>query len=385
MKDHPKLLMITTVPITVNAFLIPYACYFRGLGWQVDAMANGITKFDDLSIHFDRTLDAALSRNPLSVTHILKTAGAIRQIVRSECYDIVHVHTPVAAFVARFALRGRKRAPGTSVVYTAHGFHFFHGGGKIRNFMFRSLEKIAGPWTDRLIVINREDYETAKKYGIVPPDNLTYMPGIGLDFARYDASAVPRAEIRQIHDQLGIKGDDALFSMIAEFSPCKRHQDVLEALSASENHKIHVAFAGNGALFEKTKRLANALKLQNRVHFLDNVKDIRPLVCASRAVILPSSREGLPRSLMEAACLGVPIVGSDVRGVRDVVCPNRGLLYPVGDIFALRDAMQRIFDEPHPKTTPDPDWRIENLIRLHRELYEELLETTNSCKNTPDL
>jgi glycosyltransferase involved in cell wall biosynthesis len=162
--------------------------------------------------------------------------------------------------------------------------------------------------------------------------------------------------------------------MIAEFIPRKRHQDVVEALSASDNHKIHVAFAGGGPLFDKTKRLANALKLQNRIHFLDSVKDIRPLVCASRAVILPSSQEGLPRALMEAACLGIPIIGSDARGVRDVVCPNRGLLYPMGDIFALRDAMQRMFEEPHPRITPDPDWRIENLLQLHRELYEALLK-----------
>jgi glycosyltransferase involved in cell wall biosynthesis len=173
--------------------------------------------------------------------------------------------------------------------------------------------------------------------------------------------------------------------MIAEFIPRKRHQDVVEALSASDNHKIHVAFAGIGPLLEKTKHLTNALKLQNRVHFLDSVKDIRPLVCASRAVILPSSREGLPRSLMEAACLGIPIIGSDARGVRDVVCPNRGLLYPVGDIFALRDAMQRMFEEPHPRITPDPDWRIENLIRMHEEVYGELLEGAKFCEKAQNL
>lgn len=377
--------MITTVPYTLNAFLIPYACYFRGLGWKVDAMTNGVTKFDDLQIHFDKTFDAELSRNPLSSGNMLKAAGTVRKIVQSEGYDIVHAHTPVAAFVARFALREHKRAGGPSVVYTAHGFHFFQGGGKARNFLFRALEKIAGPWTDRLITINREDFEAARKYGIIGEQNLTYMPGIGLDFARYDSSAVSKTDIRQIHDQLGMKNDEALFSMIAEFTPGKRHQDVIEALSANDNHKIHVAFAGSGPLFEKTKHLANVLKLQNRVHFLDSVKDIRPLVCASRAVILPSSREGLPRSLMEAACLGTPIIGSDVRGVRDVVCPNRGLLYPVGDIFALRDAMQRMFEEPHPRITPDPAWRIENLIQLHRELYEELLKIASVCEKAPNL
>jgi glycosyltransferase involved in cell wall biosynthesis len=108
------------------------------------------------------------------------------------------------------------------------------------------------------------------------------------------------------------------------------------------------------------------------VHFLGNLKDVRPLIMASRAVLIPSEREGLSRAGMEAACLGVPIIGSDARGVKDVVQPNRGLLFPLGDTFALRDAMQQMIEVPYHHTVPDPKWRIENLIQLHHELYSAL-------------
>jgi glycosyltransferase involved in cell wall biosynthesis len=78
---------------------------------------------------------------------------------------------------------------------------------------------------------------------------------------------------------------------------------------------------------------------------------------------------------MEASCLGVPIIGSDARGVRDVVQPNRGLIYPVGDIFALRDAMQQMFEEPYHEVRPNIEWKIENLVDMHEKLYKELLES----------
>jgi glycosyltransferase involved in cell wall biosynthesis len=206
------------------------------------------------------------------------------------------------------------------------------------------------------------------------------MPGIGLDFSRYDALSVPKADVKQIHDQLGMKADDALFSMIAEFQPNKRHADAVNALAKMAHAGAHLAFAGDGPAKEPIQHMAKSLGLSKRVHFLGKLKDVCPLIMASRAVLIPSEREGLSRSGMEAACLGVPIIGSDARGVKDVVLPNRGLLFPLGDTFALRDAMQQMIEVPYQHTTPDPRWRIENLIRLHHEMYSALLhgeETEN--------
>jgi glycosyltransferase involved in cell wall biosynthesis len=131
------------------------------------------------------------------------------------------------------------------------------------------------------------------------------------------------------------------------------------------------------------QEFARSLGLSKKAHFMGRLKDVNPLILASKAVLIPSEREGLSRTGMEAVCLGVPIIGSDARGVRDVVQPGRGLLFPTGDIYALRDAMQQMIEEGHEEVTPDETWRIENLIRRHRELYEGLLapgETDAPCE-----
>ena len=66
---------------------------------------------------------------------------------------------------------------------------------------------------------------------------------------------------------------------------------------------------------EETRKLARALGVADRVHFLGHRPDIPALVRASVAVLLPSEREGLPRSVMEALSLGVPVVGTRIRGI----------------------------------------------------------------------
>ena len=369
-----KLLIATTVPVTIRAFLLPFADHFRQKGWTVDAMAADISSSEELAPHFDSLIDMPWSRSPLDLKN-LSLAPRIRGVASDGGYDIVHVHTPVASFVTRYALRKAawSGAGRPKVIYTAHGFHFHRGGSAHRNFIFRTLEKAAGRWTDHLVVINRDDYDASKRYGIVPEERLTLMPGIGLDFAKYNRAAVSEADINETRAKLGLKPNDVLFTMIAEFNPGKRHWDVLTALAAVGRTDIHLAFAGVGALFEEMRKMASGLALGERVHFLGHVNDIKPLILASSATIFSSEREGLSRAAMESVCLGVPVIGSDVRGISDVVKDSRGILYPVGDCPALRNAMTQIADTPYGAVTPDPAWRIENLIEIHDGLYEKIL------------
>lgn len=373
-----KILIATTVSSTIRAFLLPYADHLRDLGWQVDALSSGTEDDEDLARHFDSIYEAPWKRTPLSLSNY-SAMKLTASLVEESKYDIVHVHTPVAAFVAREALRhlretGRGTTGRPKIVYTAHGFHFYRGGSRRRNFVYRTLEKRAGRWTDRLIVINREDYAAASAYGLVPPEKLVYMPGIGLDFSRYDRSTVKREDILAARTEMGLKEDDILYVMMAEFNPGKRHADVIEALTATRDSKIHVAFAGTGLQMAKMQDLARAHGVYQRTHFLGFVKDPKPLLLASRAALIPSEREGLSRTAMEAACLRVPIIGSDARGVRDVVEHGRGTIYPVGNISSIRDAMLRFAEEPYRSVGPDPDWRIDTLIAMHDRLYGELLD-----------
>ena len=376
-----RLLLVATVARTLKAFLLPFAQHFRAAGWVVHAAASGISSSADCEQVFDRTWDIDWSRRPTDPRNFLNAVGQIRELLRKEDYDIVHVHTPVASFITRYALRRDRKAHGRpKVIYTAHGFHFYRGGPILRNFVFLALEWLAGRWTDYLVVINHEDEEAARRYRLLPPDRVLYMPGIGVDTRLYSPGAVDEDEIRRVRQEIDVSEKAPIFLMIGEFNPGKRHRDAVRALAMLGRPDVHLVFAGTGPLMGSIRKMADDLGLAKQVHFLGFRKDVPALIRASVATILPSEREGLPRSIMESLCLGVPAIGSNVRGIRDLLSDGAGLLIDVGRPDQLAGAMEWVLGHPAEARLMGERGReqmatydIRRIIALHEELYDRAL------------
>ena len=376
----PRLLLTSTIAATLRGFLLPIAAHFRGRGWQVDGLARGASTDAECIAGFDHAIDIDWSRSPFDVRNFLGTPRKIRDLVQRERYDIVHVHTPVAAFVTRFALKKMRAAGDIRVIYTAHGFHFHRGGPKVRGAVFRRLERIAGRWTDDLVVINREDEEAARRYGIC--DRVHYMPGIGVDTALWSPERVDPADVERLAQELRIPAGSPMFLMVAEFNPGKRHRDALHAFARCEVPNAILALAGEGPLLDETQRLAASLGVADRVRFLGYRRDIPVLMRLARATVLPSEREGLPRSLMESLSLGVPAIGTDIRGIADLLAHGGGLLVPLGDPTALAAAFRRLAENPDEARILGERGRlamagydIHAILRLHESLYDEALRS----------
>lgn len=375
-----KLLQVTTVPLTLRAFLLPIPRHFRAKGWQVDAMASGIADCPECKEAFDAVHEVRWTRNPLNLRPLNAAVRQVRAVVQQGEYDLVHVHTPVAAFVARFALRKMRLSGKPKLLYTAHGFHFHSGGHPLKNGLFRRLEKIAGRWTDMLIVINREDERAALCHHLVPPERLRYLPGVGIDTAQYDPEQVASEQVQAVRAELGLQPEERLFLMVAEFNPGKRHADALHAFHRLNRAGTHLAFAGQGRTLKTMMRLAASLSLGGRVHFLGFRRDVPVLLRASVASLLPSEREGLPRSVMESLSLQVPVIGADIRGVRDLLSDGSGWLHPVGDVHRIAEAMAHVLDHPEEAFQKGlrgrekmKEYDLQRILHLHETIYEELL------------
>jgi glycosyltransferase involved in cell wall biosynthesis len=375
-----KLLMVTTIPGTLRSFLLPFAAHFRRLGWQVDAMACGVSTSIECQQGFDRVWDVEWSRNPLDPRNLLAAPSVIREIVERERYDLVHVHTPVAAFVTRYALKDLRARIGTKVIYTAHGFHFCSGGQPIKNAVFIAVEKLAAKWTDRLVTINQEDKAAVERYGLLPAEQAYYMPGIGVDLTYYDPAMVTDDRVAALDRELGIDRQTPLLLCVAEFTPNKRHQDIIAAVAKLGRSDVHLALAGSGPQMEPMQKLAAELGVSERVHFLGNRSDIPVLMRAASAKLLVSAREGLPRSVMEALALGLPTIGTKTRGTQDLLADGCGLLVDVGDVAGLAGAITEILDRPELSRSLSQRGRerigafaVEVIIDLHEKLYAEAL------------
>ena len=372
--------MVTTLPCTLTSFLLPFSAYFRSIGWQVDAMSYEISRDPKCVQGFDHVWDVEWSRNPLDPRNLWKTPGKIQEIVLREKYDIIHVHTPVAAFVTRYALKGLRDRLNCKIIYTAHGFHFFKGGNFAKNTAFIKLEKLAGNWTDYLVTINHEDKVAALDYELVALNRTHYMPGIGVDLKYYNRDTVPDAAVASVRQELGLGTETPLLLSVAEFTARKHHVDAIAAFAQLARRDVHLALAGTGPLMAKMKELATKLGVIDRIHFLGNRSDIPVLMKAACANILVSAQEGLPRCVLESLALEVPTIGTKIRGTQDLLEGGCGLLVDVGDVAGLADAMTWVLDRPQAATKMAKlgyerisTYDLEVVIQLHEQLYSEAL------------
>ncbi len=376
----PRLLLVATVAGTVSGFLSPFGDYFRNIGWRVDAAARDITSDPECRAHFDGLWDITWSRDPWDPAN-LKAAKHLQHVVHENEYDIVHVHTPIASFVTRLALRGARRKGMIRIVYTAHGFHCHPAGGRLANFGFHSLERLAGSQTDVLVVINHEDERLARRSGLAGDGRIVYMPGIGVDLDYYSRDRVRSDAVASVRSHLALSSSDSLFLMIAGFQPGKRHVDAVRALRIMADPQAHLAFAGVGPEMKSVQALVERLGLGSSVRFLGNRDDVPTLLAASSGLLLPSVREGLPRSVLEAMAMRVPVVGTRIRGIDELLGDRAGFLVEVGDVKAMSAAMRSIVQDPekalaiaeraHRKVRR---YALSRIISLHHELYAGLLE-----------
>jgi glycosyltransferase involved in cell wall biosynthesis len=375
-----SLLVVATVSITIRNFLIPYARHFRELGWRVDAAARDASSDPAIRDAFDHVYELPLSRSILDLGGLWRGERAISRIVESQP-DIVHVHTPIAGFVTRLAIRRMPEKRRPAVVYTTHGFHFHQSGFAATNAVFLVAETVAGRWSDRLVVVNDQDYQAARRHRIVAASRLVRMPGIGVDTERYSRSSVGPDDLAHARGQLGLGSDTPVFVVVGELNRNKRTEDAIRALASMRRTDACLVLAGEGREGAHLRTLASRMGLTDRVRFAGFVGDIRPVVGGAVALVLPSKREGLSRSIMEALALEVPVVASTARGNRELVDADSGFIVRTGDIPGLAAAMDWLADHPAEREEMGRQGRrrmvhsydLGDLMRRHEELYAEML------------
>ena len=361
-------------------FLYPFVRHFRAQGWRVDGCARAIGTNPRAIEEFDQVFDLPLSRSVKDLAGMAQTVLTLRNVVARD-YDIVHVHTPIAAFLARAVIRRMHPSQRPSVVYTAHGFHFHEGGHPVTNQAFLMVERVAGRWTDRLVVMNAEDFEAAKRYRIVPTRRLKYMRGIGVDTQWYAPDSVAPDAVQQALGSIGMDPTGGYFVTVGEFSRRKRPDDVVRALARMQDRKTRLLLLGDGPTRSYVKRVAAEAGVAERVFMPGKVVDIRPFVAGAVALVQASTREGLPRSIMEALSLEVPAVVTDARGQGELVGSDRGAVVPIGAVTRMAAEMDRLVRFPDERKAMGVQGRqlmverydLSLIIRDHEDLYGELL------------
>jgi glycosyltransferase involved in cell wall biosynthesis len=133
------------------------------------------------------------------------------------------------------------------------------------------------------------------------------------------------------------------------------------------------------------QELAAKLGIQNQVHFLGRRRDIPVLMRASVATLIASAHEGLPNCVMESLCMETPVIGTEIRGTRDLLVDGNGRLVKVGDINGMAEAMAWVLDRPDEAQKMGKRGRKDmvnydapQIIKLYESLYSEALSENAS-------
>ena len=307
---------------TIGGFMPFFKTLIRDLldkGHEVDIAAN-MTQYPLPQYYREwgcSIFQIPCSRSPLSIGNI-DAIRVLRKIVIEKHYDIVHCHTPIAAACTRLACR-RIRKNGTRVVYTAHGFHFYTGAPKKNWLLFYTVEKICSRWTDVLITINREDYKRAKRKFKIKI--IEYVPGVGIDVEKFVND--PTSKIQK-KNEFEIPQDSYVLLSIGELNTNKNHQIVLQAIETIKDERIHYVIAGKWNQDSRLLRMADEFGIIKQFHLIGYRSDISELYKMADVYVLPSIREGLNVSVMEAMSSGLPCIVSDIRGNRDMIENGKG-------------------------------------------------------------
>lgn len=314
-----KRLLIVSNTIGFFHFLWDDIDYFKGAGFSLFAIADNSKSEDNtLAILQEKGVTfthAVVKRSsPLSVDNLL-FARKVREMVSQYGIDVVYCHTPIVSVWVRIALR-HIRKKGLQVVYASHGLTFNHLSSKLRRFVYHSLESVASRFTDAIISINREDFECLKKMHC---QKVYLCRGFGVDVQKYSNVDIDSS---QYLISLGLPVDKIVIGGIGELSETKNHKVIIEALSMLEDKKDFVyAIRGREVLGASyPEYLASLARLSEvDVRFLGFAKDIPQFVNSVDIGVLPSLREGLGMAGLQFMCAGVPVIGSDIQGIREYV------------------------------------------------------------------
>ena len=366
-----KVLYVTTVSRTINAFLIPHINMLLDNGYEIHCACSIDKPVDkELQRRGVKIFEVPFSRNPLGIGNI-KAFIKLEELQRINDYDIVHVHTPIAAIYGRLL---KLNFPSLRIIYTAHGYHFLKGGSKLGWILYNPIEKIMAKFTDVTININKEDYEITKEK--LKPKKCYLLNGVGLDLDKY--KKLSSKEIQEKRKEFGLKDKDFVVLMIAEINKNKNHIQLINAMDILKDKypNIKVLCIGDGTLKESLEKQIILRNLQNNIFMLGYRLDVNKLINISDIGILLSRREGLPRNIMEFMACGRKVIATDIRGCRDLICDETiGTLVNVDDYESTAKAIEKYYilnDKSFEVSKEIRKYDIESINSELLKIYEDV-------------
>lgn len=306
----------------------------------------------------------------LSPWRDVRTLWTLWRLMRRYQPDVVHTHTAKAGFVGRVAA-WLARVPVRVHTFHGHVFSGYFSPRKTQFFLW--LERLSATISTRILTLSDAlKTELSQTYRVAPPNKLVVIP-LGLQLHN---SSTPLTDFRQ---QWQLPSDAPMIAVVGRLVPIKNHDLFLRAAQMVHQQRpdVHFVIVGDGEMRPHIERQIAALQLADVVTITGWVSEISAVYQMVDVVTITSDNEGTPVSLIEAIAQQVPVVSTDVGGVRDLFAPDLfGQLVPPQDAQALADQWLATLDSPPDMSAAQQrilaTYDIQPVAQQHLRLYRQL-------------
>ncbi|WP_241063907.1 glycosyltransferase family 4 protein [Achromobacter xylosoxidans] len=370
-----RLLFVVNNPAFFMSHRVPVALAAQRAGYDVHvATMDGpaVADIEALGMTHHAIPMTRSGKHPLQE---LGTLLALLRLFRRLRPQVVHLVTIKPVLYGGIAAR-LARVPGMVAAISGLGFVFLSNSLKmrlVRAVVARLYRLALGHRNSRVIFQNGADRDLLRSLGAVRDEQVVLIRGAGVDLDLCRALPEPPAP-------------PVVVTMVARLLRDKGVQEFVQAARLLRERGVPVTMrlvggvdAGNPA--SATPAEVEAWQREGSVQALGERADVPQLYADSHIAVLPSYREGLPKSLIEAAACGRAVVTTDVPGCRDAIDPGKtGLLVPVRDPQALADAIARLAGDATQRQAmgaagralAEREFNIERVARIHVDLYDTL-------------
>ncbi len=342
----PKICHISTVDISAGILLKNQMRFFIDHGIETHAMAapgKYVAEVEAAGVPFH----AVPMTRTISPMEDLVALREMVKILRRERFDLIHLHTPKAVLLGTIA-GVLARTP--CIYRTIHGFYFTRNMTPQAQLFFVNMERVLNRFHHIVFSQNSEDIKTAQDKFIRASKNIQFL-GNGIDLTRFEPSKIDKKDVAALRKEYGIKKNDLVIGFVGRLVRQKGMKELYEAfeslvpdfpnakllLIGEADHDKADAYLPEKYLSPKDQKQVICTGWQRQPERFYPLMDL---------FVLPSYREGFPRTPMEASALGIPVVATNIRGCREAIKPGvNGFLVESKDSADLARGLRKMLED----------------------------------------
>lgn len=344
----PKLLRITTVPVSLRGLLKGQHKYMSENGFEVVGVSSSGTALDDVEKNEGiRTVSIEMTRQ-ITPLRDLKALFHLVRLMKKEKPDIVHTHTPKAGLLGMIAAR-LSGVPNR--LHTVAGMPLTVATG-VKRKLLNIMEKVTYACATNVYPNSYGLKDLILEYGFTKKYKLKVIgkgSSNGVDTSQFDRSLILEETKKQIRNDLGIEPDHFVFLFVGRVVADKGVNELVQAFDNLKHNASHLIIVGNQEKhLDPLSPITNAIINSNphiyTVGFKENVVDY---FATADVLVFPSYREGFPNVVMQAASMQLNCIVSNINGCNEIISHGKnGWIVPVQNIDQLQERMKWCLENP---------------------------------------